>query len=174
MIRGIFLSLLLFVLGSAFLIITIPWLWNWIVTIWNSPLPAGEATRVYLLETLEILAMPFLLCIFCIIGLDAVINKDKYATSEYSLLPAKIETEKSLNSPPTPQETPSQKSNGGFDFTIKEIVNDRGGVKKHAPGSQAAIDAWNNSEEKLALEKRKLEIEKQIAKHEGKENGLDT
>ena len=79
-----------------------------------------------------------------------------------------------ISESPTPQENPSQKSTGGYDFTIKEIVNDRGGVKKHAPGSQAAIDAWNNSPEKKALEAHRARIENKIRSLGGANDDLDS
>lgn len=71
---------------------------------------------------------------------------------------------KTVSSSPTLQETPAQKPTVGYDFSIKEIVNDRVGATKTAPpGSQKAIDDWNSSEERQALLKRKNEIENKIA-----------
>lgn len=72
-----------------------------------------------------------------------------------------------LSDSPTPLKNPSQSSNGGYDFSIKEVTNDRGGVKKsYPPGSQQAIDAWNQSEERQALQAEIAKKEKQIAQIE--------
>lgn len=85
MIRGVFLSFILTIAGIASLIIIIPWLWNWIVFIWNSPLSAGEATRIYLWESI-LECIPFvgggLISLFL---LDLLINGDKYKYKEINV-----------------------------------------------------------------------------------------
>lgn len=87
-------------------------------------------------------------------------GKDLFAGATY-----KIETEKESFTPTLPQEKPSQSANVGYDFTIKEIKSDRGGVEKSYPqGSQGAMDAWKTSDEKKALERRKAELNREIAK----------
>jgi len=87
-------------------------------------------------------------------------GKDLFAGATY-----KIETEKESFAPTLPQEKPPQSANVGYDFTIKEIKSDRVGFEKSYPqGSQGAMDAWKTSDEKKALERRKAELNREIAK----------
>jgi hypothetical protein len=87
-------------------------------------------------------------------------GKDLFAGATY-----KIEAEKESFTPTLLQEKPSQSANVGYDFTIKEIKSGREGVEKSYPqGSQGAMEAWKTSDEKKALERRKAELNREIAK----------
>ena len=64
--------------------------------------------------------------------------------------------------PPLPIES-SSKPPRSYDFTIKDLNDDRvGGEKKFQQGSFQAVKSWETSEERQALNARKAELERAI------------
>lgn len=92
-----------------------------------------------------------------------IFSGEKETLYEYEI-PVK-EEKNSQQSPPTPTINPPQKPPREYDFTIKDLSVDRGGGEKSYPqGSFQAVKAWHESEEKQALQARKLQLEKEIEK----------
>lgn len=84
-VKGSFLSVISFFLIICLLIIGLPWLWNWIVFIFQSPMPAGQASKAYLIDSF-IECLPFILTIILILlSLDIVINRRYENTTEYEV-----------------------------------------------------------------------------------------
>ena len=79
---------------------------------------------------------------------------------EYELETKKPENSKQ-NPPALSQETPSR-SRREYDFSIRDLNESGGGDKKYTQGSSQAIAAWQDSEERQALENRKRQLERQI------------
>mgnify|MGYP001157848041 CR=1 FL=1 len=74
-VKGSFLSVISFFVIVCLLIIGLPWLWNWIVFIFQSPLSAGQASKAYLIDSF-MECLPFILTtILILLSLDIVINR---------------------------------------------------------------------------------------------------
>ena len=85
LVKGSFLSVISFFVIVSLLIIGLPWLWNWIVFLYQSPLPAGEASRLYIIETIQAL-FPFVLgIVFVMLIFDIIINRRYENTNEYEI-----------------------------------------------------------------------------------------
>ena len=84
-VKGSFLSVISFFVIVCLLIIGLPWLWNWIVFIFQSPLPAGEASRIYIIETIQAVS-PFVLgAIFIVAMFEILINRRYENANEYEV-----------------------------------------------------------------------------------------
>lgn len=80
-VKGSFLSVITFFIIACLLIVGLPWLWNWIVFIFQSPLSAGQASKAYLIDSF-MECLPFILTtILILLSLDVVINR-RYPTVE--------------------------------------------------------------------------------------------
>ena len=85
LVKGSFLSVISFFVIVSLLIIGLPWLWNWIVFIFQSPLPAGEASRIYIIETIQAVS-PFVLgAIFIVAMFEILINRKYENVSQYEV-----------------------------------------------------------------------------------------
>lgn len=104
-------------------------------------------------------------CISNNYGVDYDTGNDLFHGSQFVSKNDFEDIVKKFSESPTPQKDVPTSPTPSFDFTIKEVVSDRGGVKKsYPPGSQAAIDAYNNSNEKKALDDYRKKIDLQIEK----------
>lgn len=174
LIKGVLFTVLVFVISSIILIICIPWLWNWIAFIWTSPLPAGQATRLYIWESFEVCAPFILFSILGGIGIQTLINPNQEnELNEINLFPestviSKREFEQKFIDSPTLSQSELKQSENGSTFKIGDIIPESRGVVKHRPGSQEAIDAWNKSEDRKRLQERQAELERQIDIEEAK------
>lgn len=141
MIRGIFLTFILTIVGMASLIIILPWLWGWIVFIWSSPLPAGEATRIYLWESI-LECIPFVGSgVISLFLLNLLINGDKYSSNEISVFE---------NSSPTPSRDVQNSSPvAPLETKQAEVISESRGFdfSKFTPGSPEAAKAYKQSDE---------------------------
>lgn len=146
-VKGSFLSVISFFVIVCLLIIGLPWLWNWIVFIFQSPLPAGQASKAYLIDSF-MECLPFILTTgLILLSLDIVINR-RYNSVEdevelfvgskvYVPTPQVESAQKTATEPPTEAKTdiPTQSRGESFDFS------------KYKQGSPEAANAYKNSQE---------------------------
>lgn len=148
LVKGSFLSVISFFVIVSLLIIGLPWLWNWIVFLYQSPLPAGEASRLYIIETIQAL-FPFVLgIVFVMLIFDIIINRRYENTNEYEIeaFPgSKVYI-------PTPQVDASQKTATEplQEAKTDQTTQSRGETfdfSKYKQGSPEAANAYKNSQE---------------------------
>ena len=156
-IKLIIASIVSFIGASIALIITLPWLWNWIVTIYKSPLPATEASKIYLYESLaECFPFVFGLIVLIVIA-DILINKRwKEDVDEYQFYHSPYSTpvredKKPLNDTHKPEIVVETQSRGVD--TIVSIPTKNGGEFVHVKEG--------TKEHKQALDRKAL-AEKQL------------
>lgn len=178
LVKGLLFSIITVFAITIICIVTIPWLWNWIVFIWVSPLPAGAATRVYIYESIEAIAPLGLALIFGIVGYRFIVDffrpeSDSSNTVEIYTKPSPTPTSSTKNN--ATQTLPKQdlgtstQSRGGVTysesdgiltgtFTHKEY-NTLDGLE---PGSKKAQEVYKTSEERAERLAEIYELEKKI------------
>lgn len=136
-VKGSFLSVISFFVIACLLIVGLPWLWNWIVFIFQSPLPAGQASKVYLIDSF-MECLPFILTTMLILlSLDIVINRRYENTTEYEVeafLGSKVyvptlqvvSSEKTATEPKEEAKTPDSTQSRGEEVTV-HIPTQNGG-----------------------------------------------
>jgi len=150
LLKGILFSFITIVVICVLSIVVVPWLYNWIVFIWTSPLPAGEATRVYLFESIEAVSPFILLAIFFIMVYHALVGhlKSNYTEHEYDFMGNHHSPTLAYNvSKTAPVAPPEQKSDpltdrGGETVIVTEHTENGGTfhhVKRNSPEYQAII-----------------------------------
>jgi hypothetical protein len=176
---GIFrLTILVFVLLFV-IIIGVPWFWNWIVHIWQSPLPAGAASAEYINDTIIALTPYVLGIILVIMGIQTAIdnraNNDliEYELREFKHSPTMQTTPNSPARAATEaKQTVNSQSREGDSVTysttstgaVVGTFNDKeyGTLDGHEPGSRKAQDAYKSSIERQERLKRIYELEEKI------------
>ena len=181
-----FASIGAFVGTTIFLIVTLPWLWNWIVFIWNSPLPASQASKIYLIDSF-MECLPFILTAICgILTLDIVINRRREPelydielfpnAKIYSPTPSLPVPQIALEATPK-QDLPIHSQSRGVDRVTYE-TNENGILtgnlehKEHdtfdglEQGSKQAINIYKNSDERKANLARMAALQAKIREEE--------
>lgn len=174
-VKGSFLSVITFFVIACLLIIGLPWLWNWIVFIFQSPLSAGQASKAYLIDSF-MECLPFILTtILILLSLDVVINR-RYPTVEdevemfagskiYSPTPMSSGQNLSPNAP-TEQKEAANISGVGEDVIVTEHT-DNGGIFHHVKkGSKEYQDVIRKNAERQRSEEKK-EVEKMYSEQNG-------
>ena len=117
----------------------------------------------FLAWLVEFVLLPIAGVVGLIRGIIWILSGEKETLYEYEI-PVK-EEKNTQTSPPTPTINPTSKPPRSYDFTIKDLNESGGGVEKSYPqGSFQAVKAWHESDEKQALQARKLQLEKEIEK----------
>ena len=171
-VKGSFLSVISFFAIVCLLIIGLPWLWNWIVFIFQSPLSAGQASKAYLIDSF-MECLPFILTtILILLSLDIVINRrynsvdeevELFAGSKIYVPTPQIETAQKTATEPLQEAKTDQTTQSRGETIIVVVPNKNGGQFLHVvPGTKEHSEALA---QKAAAEKE-LDIELKEAANE--------
>lgn len=150
-VKGSFLSVISFFIIVCLLIVGLPWLWNWIVFIFQSPLPAGQASKAYLIDSF-MECLPFILTTgLILLSLDIVINRrynsvneevELFAGSKIYVPTPQVEApQKQATEPKGDQKTDIPTQSRG-DAVIVVVPSKNGGQFLHVvPGTKEHTDA---------------------------------
>ena len=136
----ILVSPFIFAIFVASIVVIMPWLKDWIVYVWQSPLTAGEASREYLWQTIEAVSPFILLAVFVTAVKEAIaeIRREREGITNETVInileamPPTPSSEAPISAPTSPKiEAVNEESREEETEIIWESKGENGAIAHH-------------------------------------------